>query len=342
MSKDPRRKERQRLKREKRKAAQRRTLSVSPYKRVGQVGQVEACYINADWRQSGIATIQVIPQNPAGGHAVAGFLVDTWCAGLKDAYGNLALDRDDIERNLQRAREGFGLVRIDLELARRLVAGGIRFARQNGFRLPAHSERRTNLLGGLEQVEADLSQFDKDGKLVWVGPTHDLARRLIGCTAEQFLQRPDVEIIAEVAGATDDGADYEWEDDFGDEDDEQEDESEISDESIDKYRELLEVAQAELAVRRFEDGLRVLLAGSLVSGQQDAKLSTLDSDGLARRMAVIETLETIPGMAGDSIPDDLRAAREQARPLIEESMRREPFLDAVDGVDVPDLSQLRM
>ena len=80
---------------------------------------------------------------PGGGTALVGFLVDLWCAGLKDAWGDLHVTRADFEEHSERARARMGveLAELDTATARKLIAGGIRFARQNGFRLPAHYER---------------------------------------------------------------------------------------------------------------------------------------------------------------------------------------------------------
>jgi hypothetical protein len=238
MSDRAKKKERQRLKREKKKLAVRRAQSVSPYKRIGAAGEVEACYINSNWQDGGLATVQLIRRNPQGGHALAVFLIDLWCAGLKDAWGRLDLMQEELDGHLDRAQEQVELTRIDVDLARQLVAGAIRFARQNGFKLPARYDRWTNLLGGkIEPGTADLSRFGKDGKLRWVGPLDDLRDRLIACTAEEFLQRPDVEFLAEV-NPDEFGFKHDFEDeaeDAGDADDaDDEDEDDVED---DQYAE---------------------------------------------------------------------------------------------------------
>lgn len=199
MSDAARRKERKRLKREKKKAQMRRATAGSPYKRIGQIGEIEACYINADWQTSGMATIHLIRQNPRGGLALACFLIDLWCAGLKDAWGAIDMTSGETDEHIERAGERFELVRIEPDAARHLIAGGIRFARQNGFRLPPHFDRWVNVLGELpEPATADLRPFGKDGGLLWIGPLGDLRRRLIGCSAEEFLARPHVHFISEI------------------------------------------------------------------------------------------------------------------------------------------------
>jgi len=123
---------------------------------------------------------------------------------------------------LKRAGECFDLVRIEPEAARHLVAGAIRFAHQNGFRLPPRFERWTNVLGDLPDIAtADLSPFGKDGGLLWVGSFDDLQSRLIGCSVDEFLARPNVHFVSEVEDFDeedeDDDEDIEWEDEFLDE-----------------------------------------------------------------------------------------------------------------------------
>ncbi len=245
MSNDARRKERKRQKREQKKAQHRRALSVSPYKRLGAAGQTEACYVNSEWREEGLASIHMLRSTPGGSHAMAVFLVDLWCAGLKDAWGHLNLSMEDFEEHLDRARRSMELERMDPDLARKLVAGGIRFARQNGFRLPVHYERWVNLAGGTEGDinSADLSFFGKAGGLEWVGPLDDLRRRLIGSTVEEFLARPDVHYTIGVDDLT------EFESDEDDDEDEGEDEFEDEDlgERIDRHRDWLRAGAVMLA-----------------------------------------------------------------------------------------------
>ncbi len=142
--------------------------------------------------------------------------------GLKDAWGELDMLHDEIDRHVDRAQERFELVRIEPDAARQLVAGAVRFARQNGFRLPPHYERWVNLLGGmLDPATADLRAFGKDGGLLWIGPLNDLRRRLIGCSLDEFLARPGVHFVSEV----EDSGDAESDDDDSEKSDEEFDEA---------------------------------------------------------------------------------------------------------------------
>lgn len=242
-------KQKQRLKRERKRVALRKAQSGSPARQYGG-GELVACYMNDDWRERGQAVAFVLRRGRDGRLAMATFLVDLWCAGLKDAWGRVGLSRDDFENSVDRISEQLHDTMDDAPLAEvaAVVAGGIRFARRNGFRLPHHYDRWAAFLGDLHPDLADLTHFGVEGgtKLRWVAPMHDLRARLIGSTVEQFLARPDVEFIIIGAEPFDDfGFDPRdgsaWGDDQADDDDD--DEGEDADIDGDRLGSAEEVAQ---------------------------------------------------------------------------------------------------
>ncbi|MBI5865610.1 MAG: hypothetical protein HZB38_14100 [Planctomycetes bacterium] len=148
-----------------------------------------------------MAAIHVLRKVPGGGHASAAFLIDTWCMGLKDAWGALdATYEEFVEKILQPNEDLHPLAPLTLKQAREMVAGGLRFAEQNGFRHPARYERWTALIGGVgDWREADISAFGCEGRLRCLATMQDLKRRLVGCRVEDFLARDDIdfEIVAD-------------------------------------------------------------------------------------------------------------------------------------------------
>jgi len=230
MSGNSRKTERHRLKRKKKKDLHRRRASVSPYLRLGSAGLAERCLVNDNWQDDGMASVQVLVHVPGGGYATVGFLVDTWCAGLKDAWYRLEISMSEF-RDANK-NHGVNLIDIDLEDVRSLVAGGIRFARQNGFRLPRHYERAVKIIGGVGDIDsADISNFGKDGGLLWCGSMSDLRKRLVGCTFDEFLSRDDVDYVSEFG-------DEPWYPDDKEEDDEDEQDTTMG-EIADSVRERL-------------------------------------------------------------------------------------------------------
>lgn len=93
----------------------------------------------------------VLRRTSVHGLVMAAFLVDMWCAGLKDARGRLSATMDAFQEWVPNPRGGIrqGFKQVDPAAVRRLVAGGIRFAEQNGFRLPSRDQRWTAMLGDL-------------------------------------------------------------------------------------------------------------------------------------------------------------------------------------------------
>ncbi|MCK4340356.1 MAG: hypothetical protein KAY37_01365 [Phycisphaerae bacterium] len=184
-------------KREQRKREHTRPRSGSPYRLIGSSGELVACYINKHWEESGQAAIYVLRRVPGGGHALASFLVDLWCVGLKDAWGRLDMSYQEFNEFIQGPQPfDHELIKVDLETVARVVRGGIRFAEQNGFRLPPRCDRWVALLGESEpEAEVDLSDFGVDGHLRYMGTYEDLKQRLIGCRPEEFLARKDVEYV---------------------------------------------------------------------------------------------------------------------------------------------------
>lgn len=197
MGNDNRKKERQRLKRREKLRIARRAEGLNPYRKFAAHAETTACYINSGWQETGMASMLVLKRTPANTLAFGAYLVDIWCVGLKDAWGRINVMKADFDEAKDRFGEHQKMTRVDPATAWRLVAGGVRFARQNGFRLPPHYERWVSLLGNkAETATADLTGFGiEGGKLRYVGTIEDLEERLIGCRVDDFLKREDVEFI---------------------------------------------------------------------------------------------------------------------------------------------------
>jgi len=129
---------------------------------------------------------------------MAAFLVDLWCVGLKDAWGLLDISADLFRERVLDASRPVDLIRVDLDVVKRLVAGSIRFSRENGFRLPKRHERWVALLGDVGDIDkADLTDFGVDGGLRYVGDAEDLKKRLVDGEPSAFLAREGVDYVME-------------------------------------------------------------------------------------------------------------------------------------------------
>jgi hypothetical protein len=188
------------LKRAKKQKEARRLQTLSPFRRAAHNGQIE-CYRGRT--DEGIGTLMVLGHITSGSYAMAGFLIDFWCVGLKDAFGQKQIARAEFDQQImpQWRTGGETIGKIEPEAARRLIAGAIRFSHQNGFRLPEHWDRYAAILGDLGDIaKADLSEFGVDGKLRYVGTQQFLRERLAKCSVDEFLRRPDVEFVFQAPG----------------------------------------------------------------------------------------------------------------------------------------------
>ena len=192
MSRDARKKQKQRLKREQKRLQAKRVRALTPLDHIARSGGQLECYVNANWREMGMANIQVL------GRAPDGRLLASGCSDSTTLVWE----------------------------AKRLVAGGVRFARQNGFKLPPHYERWTAIFGDLGDLAAvDLTDFGVEGGLRYVGTKAFLQRRLAACTVDEFLNRPDVQWVLG-DGTPRHLAEGDYSVDLGDDDDDEGDDDE--------------------------------------------------------------------------------------------------------------------
>lgn len=349
MSRDARKKEKQRLKREQKRKQARRAGTLTPLDRVARSGGELECYVNSNWRDGGMASLHVVGIAPGGRLAYAGFLVDIWCVGLKDAFGLREITRPHFEEMLAIARRGHGVVRLPAAGTRRLVAGGIRFARQNGFKLPPHYDRWTAILGDLGDVaSADLDGFGVDGGLRYIGTKAFLQRRLAACSVDEFLRRPDVQWLMGDLTPRDIR-----ESDLSDDLTGDEDEVEVSESDEQLLEEIAQSLsrvgdQAEDAVRKWcfqtrqppHPRLREALNTLLVSVMpMAAYASALEEDPEAAEEIEVPTFEEFTSMNLDSIPPADRAALEEAMDQVSEFIRQfdspTAMLEVLTGHSLP-------
>ncbi len=143
------------------------------------------CRISQDWETSGMAAIHVLQQREgfSTAYRLAGFLVDVKGLGLKDAFVHTNVSRNVMTQLDQRSHSHGMMLNYDScseDLARRLVFGGIFWARRWDFRTPPDVLKLTEkILGTIPNLEDDdLTEFGSDGKPFIIGDLDSLAQFL--------------------------------------------------------------------------------------------------------------------------------------------------------------------
>ena len=137
---------------------------------------------------SGVALVLVASPDGYNRVAVCGYLVDTWCLGVKNALGPKRMARRDFDalKRAYFAQWASPGIPIPVELARHLVLGAVKYARLLGFEPHRDFGRARRLLGPWPGPSA--ITFGRDGKPYYVnGPYEDPERVL--ATLERTVGR---------------------------------------------------------------------------------------------------------------------------------------------------------
>jgi hypothetical protein len=137
---------------------------------------VEACYLNTDWKEQGLARI-VVTRSQNDGRAMVGvFLVDIFCLGVKNAFCNEGLTRRQIEDELlPRYYQNEEPTRIGINYAKEIIYGAVDYARSLGFEPHPDFELSRHVLGTEEFSRTRSLQFGgPEGKPLYIaGPDDD-------------------------------------------------------------------------------------------------------------------------------------------------------------------------
>jgi hypothetical protein len=185
-------KQRHKAKREAKRRQAQRQKSISPIKRLADApGEVEY-WMSEDFEDRGQTQIFVF-KRAASLTGIACFLVDRGVVGLKDAWTRANIERSEFDEMLEvSSGRGIAMRRASIDEVRRMVAGGLRWAHQNGMRLPKEWVKTASLIGGVgDWMNADVSAFVKE----FAGHPDDLRQRLISEPFDSYIQRDDIHFV---------------------------------------------------------------------------------------------------------------------------------------------------
>ena len=128
---------------------------------------------------SGVACVLVASPDRRDKLSVCGYLVDTWCLGVKNTIGPQRMGQRELDAF---KRQYFGPwesegIPVPLELARHLVLGAVDYARSLGFEPHPDFRRARRALGSWDGRSS--ITFGRDGKPLYVNGPHDDPYRVL-------------------------------------------------------------------------------------------------------------------------------------------------------------------
>lgn len=136
-----------------------------------QGGEIADVLVPADLFDIGKGTLWLSRKLPDGRHAVAGFLLDVYCLGVKDALYNITevgeypalLERIHAQESIR--MQSLGLERIHPSCARKLIEQAVAYAKDLGFEPHADYRIARLILGDIDANACPQAfTFGKEGK----------------------------------------------------------------------------------------------------------------------------------------------------------------------------------
>lgn len=146
---------------------------------------------------SGLVGVLVARERRGDAVTACGYLVDTYCLGVKDALGPRTMSQSGLQRFVGWFFEPFGGEPVDapIELARHLVWGAIDYARGLGFEPARDFDVAAGHLGRLTGRAA--IRFGHDGTPLYVQGPYDDAERILR-TLERHAGEGNYHYVVEV------------------------------------------------------------------------------------------------------------------------------------------------
>ena len=134
---------------------------------------IHECLVPANLFERGIGNLVFSRSLPEGRMALAMFLLDVFCLGVKDTFFAV-VGRDEYDRRLRSWRESESLQRIDPACLRKLVEGGVVYARELGFNPHADYVVVHKIFGDVEAAACPSHfQYGHAGKPFYISGPHE-------------------------------------------------------------------------------------------------------------------------------------------------------------------------
>ncbi len=123
---------------------------------------IDGCYVNENWKESGLANIFIVRKHNNGNFTFGVYLVDLFALGTKDTFYNFNQPQNVINGLITK----FGIIKVDYDLAHNIIFGANEYAIENGFKIHKDFDKITKFILEIDDEKIPLIdiEFGKDGK----------------------------------------------------------------------------------------------------------------------------------------------------------------------------------
>jgi hypothetical protein len=132
---------------------------------------IHKCYVNSDWKLSGLANILVSRKHSNGNFTFGTYLVDVNCLGVKDSDYKFNVSEPDFNSFVDRMQSYMEIQEITYTLAHNIVYAGLEFAEEYGFKPHEDFSKVAQYIleEDTESIELMDIECGKDGKSLSAG-----------------------------------------------------------------------------------------------------------------------------------------------------------------------------
>jgi hypothetical protein len=192
---------------------------------------IEGCWINPNWKETGVCTILVQRRHTTGNFTFGTYLVDIYCLGLKNTMASFSKPQYEINGQLDQIFQAHGgKIAADYVLVHNIIYGAIAYAEDLGFK-PEKDWALSQFI--LEEDTEDIElmdiEFGKNGRPCFVnGPYDNVAK--ISAQLEKSVGKGNFDVMMQIGGG---GFSNFFDEDFDDDDDDFDDDDDDIIEDID-------------------------------------------------------------------------------------------------------------
>ena len=139
---------------------------------------IHASLVPADLFEKGIGNLLFSRSMPDGRIALAGFLLDLFCLGVKNAF-LAVMTRDEYAKRMRSWSAARSMRPINAACFRKLVEGGVAYARELGFSPHADYAEASQIFGDVQSTDCPTRfEYGRDGKPFYVSGPHETAAQV--------------------------------------------------------------------------------------------------------------------------------------------------------------------